>query len=225
MKLGCVLTAALLALLPAVALGDWSEDFDTYAVGTSLHGVGGWEGWGGSPAGTAYVSADQAFTSPHSVNIAGASDLVHQYSGYTTGQWTYSTMQFVPTAFTGESYFILLNTYGAVNNWSVQIRFDGPDNIVESEFETASLPLVRGQWVEIRAEIDLDADWVNLYYNNQLLSGKVWTDGVSGDGALNIGAVDLFANTGSAVYYDAMALVPEPASILLLVAALALRRR
>jgi len=55
-------------------------------------------------------------------------------------------------------------------------------------------------------EIDLDADWQEFYYNGQLLTAKSWTDGVSGDGALNIGAVDLFANGASSVYYDDMSL-------------------
>lgn len=45
---------ALVQVNPAFA--DWYEDFDSYQAGISLHGHGGWEGWGSNPATTAYVS-------------------------------------------------------------------------------------------------------------------------------------------------------------------------
>lgn len=221
---------AVVALCAAPALADWSDNFDAYDTGSSMHGQGGWAGWEGDSTWTAYTTDAQAYSPPNSVDIVDTADLVHQYTGYTSGQWVYKAQQFIPDDFTGQSYFILLNTYDLFSgtfNWSVQIRFDADLDVVESEFEATQLPLITGEWVEVRAEIDLDADVVDLYYDGQLLSSKSWTEGLSGGGALNIAAVDLFANGASSIYYDDMALIPEPASLGLLVLAglVALRRR
>jgi MYXO-CTERM domain-containing protein len=77
----------------------------------------------------------------------------------------------------------------------------------------------------VRFEIDLDADVQDIYYDGNLLSSKSWTDGVSGGGALNIGAVDIFANGASPIYWDDMSLVPTPGALALLGAGLLGARR
>lgn len=208
-----------LVCLPATVIGQWSENFDSYADGSSMHGQGDWKGWGDDEAYTAYVSSVQSLSSPHSVDISDDADLVHEYEGYTEGLWIYTAWQYIPEDFDGESYFILLNSYddaGSSNNWSTQVRFDSDLGVVESEHEDTQLDLITGRWVELRNEIDLDNDLQSIYYDGELLSSKSWTDGVSGDGELNIAAVDLYANSASPVYYDDISLVPEPASCLLL---------
>ncbi len=193
-----------------LALANWSDNFDSYATNSSLHGQGGWKGWGNDSAYTAYTRDTQATSTPNSVEIVSTSDLVHEYTGITSGLWHYTAWQYIPTDFTGESYFIMLNQYddaGATNNWSTQVNFNGSLNLVVSEGEsTDTLPLIRGEWVEIRVEIDLDNDIQRFYYGDDLLYEVTWTDGVSGGGILNVGAVDLFGNTGSAVYYDDLSL-------------------
>jgi uncharacterized repeat protein (TIGR01451 family) len=195
------------------ALLTWNDNFDSYATGSQLHGQGGWKGWFNDPTAGALASSAQSVSAPNSAAILGASDLVHEYSGYTSGQWVYTAMQYVPSDFTGLSYFIILNTYtdsGTSLNWSVQIAFNGTSNLVLNDggVSGGSLPLIRGQWVELRLEIDLDADLQSFYYNNQLLYTGTWSGQVSGGGAINIGAVDLFANNASVVYYDDMSLMP-----------------
>jgi hypothetical protein len=209
----------------APELVDWFEDFDSYPTGQDMHGIGGWKGWGNDPTWTAYTTDVQARSAPNSVDIAVNSDLVHEYAGYTTGIWHYTAWQYIPNDFSGQSYFILLNQYddpGTNLNWSTQVSFDSTLDVVTAEGLCASqtLPLIHGQWVEIRAEINLDTDWQQFYYDGQLLWECSWTDGVSGDGILNIGAVDLFANGASTIYYDDLSLaepVPqisvEPASL------------
>ena len=80
---------------------DWSDNFDSYATGSQLIGQGGWEGWDNNPAAGALTSSAQALSAPNSAAIVGATDLVHQYSGYTSGQWVYTARQFIPAGFTG----------------------------------------------------------------------------------------------------------------------------
>jgi hypothetical protein len=193
-------------------LVDWFENFDSYATGSQMHGQGGWKGWGNSAAAGALTTNLYARSAPNSVDILGASDLVHEYSGYTTGFWRYTAWQYIPTGFSGESYFILLNQYddaGATNNWSTQVHFNAAQNLVIADGVGSgqTLPLIKGQWVEIRVEIDLINDNQEFYYDGQLLYEGSWRDGVSGGGILNIGAVDLFANGASSVYYDDLSLV------------------
>ena len=186
----------------------WSDNFDSYALGTDLHGVGGWKGWDNDPTWTAYVSNTQAQSTPHSVEIVGNSDLVHEYSGYTSGNYTFKTYVYIPTDFVGQSYFIMLSDYtdgaGAANEWAIQLRFDSDLGIVEYEFDGVQDVLILGQWIELRVEIDLDNDWHQFYYDGLLLHEKAWTAGPNnqGTGFLKIAAVDLFANGASPVYYD-----------------------
>jgi len=195
---------------PQPLMAFWEENFDSYAEGQDLHGVGGWKGWDNDPTWTAYVSADQALSSPHSVDILGNADLVHEYA-VTSGQWTYTAWQYIPDDFIGQSYFILLSDYadGGPNTWNVQLNFWEDSQVVESQFDAAELPLITGEWVEIRVEIDLDGDWLEIFYDGDLLVEKEWSATVqnTGGGPLTFSAVDLFANSASSVYYDDMSLV------------------
>src|SRR5512136_3062168 len=151
----------------------WADNFDSYANGQFLDGGaddGGWKGWDNVPTSGAYVTNTQFVSSPNSVDINGATDLVHEYEGYTTGKWIYRAMQYIPTDFTGNSYFILLSDYtdgaGANNKWALVIRFDQVNQYVESESDLVTTPLITGQWVELRTEIDLDSDWFQFFYGN-----------------------------------------------------------
>jgi opacity protein-like surface antigen len=235
MRRGFLIAAAIAAAvgLSALAQADqWFDNFDSYQKGSQMHGQGGWKGWDNDPQFGALVSDAQSRSRPHSVDIRGLSDLVHEYPDEEKGKWTFTAWQYIPSSTTGTSYFILLNRYrdgGSQNydRWSIQLPFDMARNEVRDDFvQGARLPIVRDQWMEIRVEIDLDTDYREVYYGGQFLSKHTWTRGESGS-ALNIDAVDLFANNATSVYYDDLSLVPEPVSTLLLVlgAALALRRR
>jgi len=239
---------AVLALLPASAIADWEDDFDSYENGSDMHGQGGWKGWDNNPAATAFVTDVQARSDPHSVDIVDAADLVHEYFGYTSGDWTYTAWMYVPedfsedpnTALPAGTYFIMQNTYNDLGpyNWSVQLDFQengmlvgdcgGVDDPNGNDPNNVSMPYVKGEWAEIRVDIFLDPedDWTQVYYNDTLLDsddladhpvlggGYSWTKGIFGqdtDGQLNIGAVDLWANASSSVYYDDMSLEPRAA--------------
>jgi hypothetical protein len=214
-----------LVLAPSAAMANWSDNFDTYTPGT-INGQGGWQGWGGSAAAAGAVVTTPFLSPPHSQEIIATSDSVHQYSGYTSGLWTYTAWQYIPGSYTGQTYFILLNQYddpGLTDNWSMQVEFNSTANAAQVILYSGAvagtpIPLVRDQWVEIRDVIDLTADTQSVYYNNQLLLTTSWTNGIqaTSPGILNIGAVDLYGNSASSVWYDNMSLIPEPASLVLL---------
>jgi len=184
-------------------LSPYSEGFDSYAAGSALHGQGGWKGWDNDPAAGAPASNAQANSGSISAQIGGAADLVREFD-LAGGILRLSAMQYIPTGGTGESFFLLLNTYndGGPNDWSVQLNFNLGTGTITSDFsqqdpkETASI--VYGRWVELEFDIDLDGNTIDEYYNGTLLSTHVWDD----TGNATLGCIDLFGNGASPVYYD-----------------------
>src|SRR5512141_510856 len=85
----------LLALVATPTWAQWSDNFDSYPVGPII-GLGGWEGWNHNAAATGIVSTAQAFSPPNSQEVTGATDSVHQYSGYTSGNWVFNAKVYVP---------------------------------------------------------------------------------------------------------------------------------
>jgi hypothetical protein len=201
---------------PQGAAVNWIDHFDTYATGINLHGVGGWEGWGNSAGAGAATSGAQFRSAPNSVEIAGPSDLVHPHTGYTSDTWVYTAWQFVPTGSSGQTYFIMLNTYsndaGCTGcNWSVQVNMDTATGAIVNEGATIGTgTLVYDTWVPIVVIINLTANTQSFFYNNLLLYTGTWTEEVSGGGALNFATVDLFANGATSVFYDDLSLSNLP---------------
>jgi hypothetical protein len=62
-----------------------------------MHGQGGWKGWDNDENFTAYVSSKVSRSSPHSIDIYKLTDLVHEYSGYTRGEYVYIAYVYIPS--------------------------------------------------------------------------------------------------------------------------------
>ncbi len=216
LAIGIILLFIEVIVIPGCATFTWEDNFDSYTTGQFLDGGsddGGWKGWGNNPAAGATVTDIQYRSAPHSVDINGASNLVREYHGYAIGVWTFKTWQYVPNEYAGISYISLLSSYddaGEINIWNVQLWFDSDQGLVGSDFDGNTAPLIKGLWNKIVCIIDLDSDWLQIYYNGALLVEHAWTDTVQGTGGglLNIAAVDLFANNASSIYYDGMSLLP-----------------
>ncbi len=201
------------------------DDFDGYLLGSPLHGLGGWKGWDNDPAFSAPVTDVQARSADQAVDIVLDADLVHEFCAGEGGAWSYSAWQYIPSDFVsggaGEfagTWFILLDTYndGGPYHWSTQLQFNSNDGLLKSydgdlDF-SFSVPYETDRWVKIQAIIDLDNDWTQIYYDDNLISEYSWTGGILGDGggALDIAAVDLFAQGSSSIYYDDLILEPLP---------------
>ena len=213
-----VLVAAVFAAAAAVPVSvqaqALTDHFDTYTAGSPIAGQGGWETWDNAPAANANVVNNQSFTTPNSLRVSGAADIVHQFTGVNSGIWYVRVQTFVPSTSTGELFFILLNQYaplGPNNNWSVQLALCRAGcttagavagfaaNIGGSDVPgLAVAPLVLDQWVEARVEINFGANTYSIFYNHQLMETLPWTQ----TGTLQLQAVDLFSNNINEGYMD-----------------------
>ena len=205
-----VLMLLALSLIATTASANWSDDFDTYATNSGLIGQGGWEGWGGSGTPDAIVSSAFSRSAPNSVSILPTTDVIQQFSIYTSGIVTISAWLYIPSTATGEQYFILLDAYdhgGTTNHWALQLNFAG--GLVESQFDNVFATTVTDQWAELKVQIDLDNDDMEVSYNGSVFLNKAWSSGSNNDGVgvANIACLDLFSNAGSTVYWDDITLV------------------
>lgn len=207
-----VLAAAGLCALPETAAATFAEDFDSYVTGSMIAGQGGWESWDNNNAYNSMV-VDGGFSTPNRIRITGSSDSVRQFTGYTSGKWVFRAKQFVSSSSVGDTYFILLNRYnhGGPYSWSVQLRCNASTGVIEENRAGAgpSLPLVTNAWKEIRCEIDITANTVDVYYDNQLLVSQSWK--IAGDTNAQdaLACVDLYAaNANSLAFYDDIRIDP-----------------
>jgi hypothetical protein len=193
----------------------WSENFDSYAAGAGVIGQGGWVGWCGTgPDGR--VSQDFARSAPNSMQAVTGTDVVQDWTNITSGQWIFKCYTYIPSSATGAGTMtgsiILLNNYCATVNpdWSVVISLGVAANTVTTWLSTATVPLIKDQWVEYRCEIDLGTDTFSDFYNNQPLDvNRSWSGGVQAGGQVRIDALDCYSENLNGIYYDDISLQPE----------------
>ena len=195
----------------------WEDNFDSYTLGP-LHGQGGWEAWDNNPATTAYVVNTQSHSPDNSAEIAWydgvSADIVYQFNGaVSSGNWTLTTWSYVPSDMIGNSFFLLLNTYfhSGAQSWSLQINVNAT-KIWDFDNADDWLPIINDAWVELKWEVDFEADIQTVYYDGEELLSKSWIDGASGGGQKNLACIDLYADSAesSAVYWDDFVLEGVP---------------
>ena len=141
----------------------WSDNFDSYADGSSMHGQGGWKGWDNDENFTAYVSSTVSRSSPHSVDIYKFSDLVREYSGYTRGEYIYTAYIYIPS-----------------NNAPDKPRVSGPEaGGIETEYEfTIIADDAEGNdiWLYIDWDDGYPDEWVGPFVSGtQIYRKHTWT--------------------------------------------------
>ncbi len=203
--------SCLVVLVPGVVLGQWSDNFDSYATGSTIVGQGNWIGWDQTPGIDADVSDDVAFSGPNSLRLRVDSDMVQTFQSLKGGIWRVRSQTYIPSDHTGETWFILLNKYiaGGPNDWSTQVVFSNGrvSSRGGSNFGgTGSLPWITDEWVEVVVEIDFEANAQSITYGGEKLDETPWQ--VSGSNEIQ--AIDLYSANGSFAYFDDVSTAPVP---------------
>ena len=201
---------ALVALASSVACAQWSDNFDSYPTGI-LNQPNGWRGWDNVLGACGVISTDQFRSAPNSMSVAGSNDAIHEFTGIDSGAWRLTVWHYLPADFSGIGYFILLNSYTdlGVNNWTLQVSYD---TSFIKEVDIAIRPnntwrqVVKGQWVEMRVDFDLDNDTLVMWYNGEEVTNGPWKRDAAS--LLNLDCVDLWANLATVQYYDDISIEP-----------------
>lgn len=197
----------LATALSVAASAQINEGFEPLPDGPLVgQGAPGWSIWyAGGGDGT--VISTNAHTGSKSMSVAPGTDVVMQ-PVINSGVWTCSVWTYMPSTAVGNGYFIMLNQYaGGVDNWSVTIRMNAVDGVVESWFDFATLPIITDRWVELRVEINLDDDRYSQYYDGAVLTQDlIWTQNVSGNGLPQIRCIDLYSEAVSDMLWDDLVL-------------------
>ncbi|MFG0330289.1 MAG: hypothetical protein ACF8PN_10360 [Phycisphaerales bacterium] len=183
----------------------WSDDFESYAVGSGIAGQGGWEAWDQSAAADSRVTDAEARSGTRSLDIEGPSDTIMRFNGVNSGVWVLTAWVYVPSNYSGTHDFLVLNEYNHLGpyNWSTWVYFDSGTGMLVDERTLAMLPYVTDAWSKIEMTIDLDANTQSFYYEDvALYEGKSWTEGWSGGGLSEVQCLDLYADGSTSIYYD-----------------------
>jgi len=165
----------------------WSDNFDSYSLGQLLDGT-----------------PDDG---------VGQADIIHEFTGLNSGNWTYTEWVYVPDDYAGGSCIFLGSYYVsgnmAVSRWHLGVSFDGDSDVVYDYYGgVANLPLITDQWVELRVELNFEEDWCECYYNDELLVAGIWTDMGYGDGYYNLAGLD-FCWGDVSIYHDNLSIEGE----------------
>ncbi len=200
------------------------DDFESYAVGSTIAGQGSWETWDFDPNVDSTVESTFLNTTQASTGVQGNvleltpnDDIVRTFGGLTSGAFSFTSKTYIPAGQAGDYYFILLNTYdgsGSGYNWSGQMHMSdatqqvNSDNVAGGVGTYGITNIVYDAWIEVRFDVDLDnqapggtgSGTVQAFYNDvQIITDGEWT--TTGQQAMQ--CLDLY-NTGNPgiFYYD-----------------------
>jgi hypothetical protein len=121
-----------------IVSGEWSDSFESYALGSDIVGQGGWQFWGGAASSpNAKVTDEQVFDGSKALKIKGSStkditnqhkvkpgfflnpdkglksadntdDIVQKFNGCNEGVWLFKAYQFIPSDAAGGTTYIIM---------------------------------------------------------------------------------------------------------------------
>lgn len=175
------------------------DDFESYAIGSTISGQGSWDTWDQAPGVDSIVTTAYNSTvgGDRSLELGPGDDIVRLFNGLNQGLFSFTSNVYIPSGQAGNYYFILLNTYehNGPKNWSVQVELNDATGLVEdfggsSAVTGLSTPttIVYDQWVEIEVIVDITNNVYSANYNGvQIMRDNVWQNG----GASQMRCVDL----------------------------------
>jgi hypothetical protein len=237
-RLTTVFGAVLLAAAAAQAQANYNDGFEAYAVGSNVHGQGGWAQWNNALIVDNQISNLYAHTGTKSLASELHSDNVQDLDTvYATGRWNWTVWTYVPVTQTLPQWAVFLNdydpTYTTQYFWSCQVEFDPTLNQIYANLppkyaavcgvsgsQNLTAPLHVGVWTEWRIDIDSTNDRAQVWYSGAPFGTLFqWSDGISGGFSVNgasLGTIDLYANdntlAGDRMYWDDVSITSNNSS-------------
>ncbi len=188
-----------------------NDNFDSYEVGNYIGVVSPdyWTTWSNAP-GTSedlVITDAQAASGDHSLLVSAGVDGVLSLGDQTNGRYEVSFDYFIPATKTG--YFNILHLFdGNDSKWGFQVTFpEGATAQVDAGGSgAASFDFVYDEWMSFRHVINMDNDWAEFWYNDELIYEWQWSLGASNDSGLNqLGGINFYAwdngGNGTPEYY------------------------
>ncbi|HOI32065.1 MAG: T9SS type A sorting domain-containing protein [Bacteroidales bacterium] len=174
------------------------NDFDDYNVGDYIAVVDpdNWTTWANAPGTTedALIVDEQSNSPSNSLKVDGVSDLVFKMGNKTSGKFVIDFNYYVPSGF--GAYYNFQHYQEPGIEWAFEVYFatDGSGTMNAGGNDAATFTYNHDEWIEITNVIDLDADWAQVYFDEELIYEWQFSLGAQGDvNILQMGGINFYA--------------------------------
>ncbi|MDA3944606.1 MAG: T9SS type A sorting domain-containing protein [Bacteroidetes bacterium] len=174
------------------------NDFDEYTVGDYIAVVDPdfWTTWSEDPGSDedALIVDEQSASPDNSVKVDGISDLVFKMGNKTSGSYVIDFNYYVPSGF--GAYYNFQHYEEPGIEWAFEVYFatDGSGYMNAGGDNAATFTYNHDEWIEVTNVVDLDADWAQVYFNEELIYEWQFSLGAQGDAnILQMGGINFYA--------------------------------
>ncbi len=164
----------------------YQNNFDAYNHGDYLALVSpDWTTWTNNPGSVedAQISGLISSSAPNSVKVEGSTDLIYNYGNLSTGAYLVEFDMFVP--YGKAAYFNLQHVFclrmGCGSIFSIGFMWQ----IIAGDQEITNQTYSQNTWLHIAIEIDMNADWAKMYWDEDMVSVWQWSYDPSGQPGVN----------------------------------------
>jgi hypothetical protein len=173
------------------------DNFDDYAVGSSIHDAAAWFGpW--PPASTpSLVSDEQAFSNSNSLKVSddNSEDNLLLFGNQTTGVWTVSWMMYIPT---GNSAYFNVQNAETPGTWNLDAFFNAvngsPGSGTIQQDAAAAITFPHDAWFPLTMTFNLNTNLLTMDVDGAAVLTAFAYAG-------NLGSINYYSNGAANTYY------------------------
>ncbi len=207
-----VLLSVLLSclLFSGFVRGDWSDDFESYAVDSDIGGQGIWTTWDLNPDVSAAVTDEEAL-GEKSMLLQSDDDMIPVFEeDAQSGCWVLTVWVYIPAEAIGSAWLALMyecepdvsNYQFLAGDVTVGYLDDGMPGI---KILDATISIDTDEWIEIQWRLDMDNNNGNLYVNGERTVVNFALNGAPNQ----LAGMDVWTGPGNGPFYiDDMSLQP-----------------
>ena len=195
---------------------NWFEDFESYDDSNIDSQSSEWIGWDNTNSGVDVTDdfadgTDAGFMSNQSILVEQDDDLIHMFNPtINSGSGEVIFYIYIRSSDNAGAYYNMLHNYAGTNsNWAFEVFFASQNSNEQSYIDADQeiyFDALYDTWVEVRHEINLTTDIINLFYNGELIHSWNWSNG-SAESSSALDALNLYGfctgtNCISEAWYD-----------------------